>query len=176
MGKSVGVRLGVAAVVIIGVMGYKAFFVDSDEVVRFNDRLVDMIGRYDAKFTQFGSYVEAYSNGDKVDVAQMTATNERLAKSVKSDRDVLKFMTVPDDEVCKEFHAACAAYVENSVKFLEANGKIIDHVSEHNPAGEGDSEVVNALLAEPIADDERLFDAVTMCQRKMAERFDFKLE
>jgi len=60
----------------------------------------------------------------------------------------------------------------NRVKFLEANGKIIVYVSGNNPAAEGDSEVVNTLLAQPLAEDERLFGAESACQSKMAARFE----
>jgi hypothetical protein len=43
-------RIVIAAVVLLGIVGYRVFFVDSNEVLKFNDTLVDMVTQADTRF------------------------------------------------------------------------------------------------------------------------------
>lgn len=174
--KSLGARFGGLIVVVAGVLGYKAFFVDSDEVVNFNDALVAIIEESDGKFGTFLNYLNDYSEGKAIDVDAMTAARDQLSANIQSDRDVLENIELPDDDACKAFHSACQMYVDNNFQIAEKYKDVIQHISEHNPAEDGDVDSVDALLAESLKKDDALFKAVGATQATLAEKFDLTIE
>lgn len=172
----IGIRIAIIAVIVVGAAGYKLFFVDSDEVRNFNDELVGLIQRSDERFTIFTKHVKEYCQGKKVDLTAMRAQREILAGNIRSDLNKLKKTAVPDDELCKEFHGSCTAYVDNSLNIAEKYEEVIAYISQHNPGKEGDFAVVEEPLAELLQKDEQMFDATAAIQLRMAKKFDFKVQ
>ncbi|MBN1672488.1 MAG: hypothetical protein JXR37_15715 [Kiritimatiellae bacterium] len=171
-----GIRLVIAAVVVAGVVGYRLLFVDTDEVVRFNDKLVDMVAQADKRFETLGGNLRQYSMGQAVDVAQMSQARDNVEKKVRQDLTALQQAKVPDNALCKEFHTTCVQYVENSISVAETYKDVIAHIAAHNPGEQTDRDTVDGLLAEVIAKDQALFKAVGVAQKKLATKFDFKLK
>jgi hypothetical protein len=164
---------GVAAVAFIG---YKIFFVDSGEVLKFNDTLVDIVVASDSNFEPYLGFLNQYAEGKEVDVALMTEAQDQLKAKIETDLQTLREITVPDDELCKEFHSHSVAYISNSADVVDKYQEQIAYISENNPGVEKDLDAVGAFIAEPLAKDQQLFQAVVETQGKMAAKFDFELE
>jgi hypothetical protein len=170
------IRLVIIGVVVLGVLGYRFFFVDSDEVRGFNDAMVDMVTASDAKFTPFTEYLDQYYEGTQVDVQAMTAARDGLEQGMAADRNKLQGYTVPDDELCKEFHGVCLSYVDNSWQISQKYKEVIDYISQHNPGTDDDFAAVEGMLEELLAKDGTLFQQAGACQQRMADKFDFEVE
>ena len=176
MSKSLAARVAIAVVVVLGVVGFRVFFVDSNEVRRFNDKLVDTVGQANSRFEPFERHLVRYFEGAEVNVELMAQARDDLERNIKGDHDLLKQMTVPEDELCGEFHSGCLAYVENSVQLVEKYKEAIDYISKHNPGNEADVNAVGSLLAKLATKDGELLQSVSECQQRMAKEYDFKLE
>ena len=176
MSKSLLLRIGVFVAVVAAVVGYRVFFADSDEVREFNDTLVDMVSQADSRFKPFMEHLRRYSEGQEVTVELAAKARDELEKSIRGDRDLLKRIEMPDDELCREFHGGCVEYVENSLQLVEKYKEVIDYMSEHNPGAEADVDAVDALIADLIDKDEKLFDVVAQRQKRLAEKFGFELK
>jgi hypothetical protein len=170
------IRLVIIGVVVLGVSGYRFFFVDSDEVRGFNDALVDMVSASDAKFQPFTQHLDQYYEGTQVDVQAMTQARDGLEQSVAADRNALQGYEVPDDELCKEFHGVCLSYVENSWQISQKYKDAIDYISQHNPGTKDDFAVIDTMLEELLTRDNSIFDQAAACQGRMADKFDFDVK
>ena len=169
-------RLGVAGVVLCGMFTYRYFFVDTDEVIGFNDTLVDVVAASDENFSATGNYLDQYYAGEEIDVAALKSARDQLESNVRKDLQILSEVTVPEDEVCVRFHGDAVRYIENSLKMTESYAEAIDYISVHNPGTEADWEVVDKILETVIASDEICFSAVSHSQQAMAEKYNFDLE
>ena len=169
-------RLILFGVIGLGFLVHKIFFVDSGEVRNFNDTLVDIVVSSDANFDPYLGFLNQYSEGTEIDVAAMTQARDQLQTTIEADLTTLKEITVPDDELCKEFHSSSVAYVANSADVVAKYKEQIAYITEHNPGTEQDLDALDAIIAEPIARDDELFQAVVDVQAKMADKFDFELE
>jgi hypothetical protein len=176
MSKSMVARIVIAVVVVLGILGYNLFFVDSGEVGKFSDKLVDTVAQANSRFEPFSGHLQRYFEGAEVNVELMAQARDDLEKNIKGDHDLLKQITVPEDELCGEFHSGCLAYVENSVQLVEKYKEAIDYISKHNPGNEADVKAVAVLLARLGARDEELLEDVGESQKKMAKKFDLTLK
>lgn len=170
------IRIGIFAVVLVGVLGYRILFVDSNEVINFNDKLVGIMSKSDLRYKDFLGILDAYHEGQKVDADAMTQARTTMEENIRKDLDQVSQMAVPDDEVCKEFHGTCKSYIENSLNVTDMYKEVVAYISTHNPGGEEDFAKVDAITQAVLAKDEQLMKAVGQCQRQMADKFDFKLE
>ena len=109
-------------------------------------------------------------------VSFLTAARDELKTTVESDLQTLRDITVPDDELCKEFHSHCVAYVSNSSDVVDKYEEQVAYISKHNPGKEQDLDALDAITAEPLAKHAQLFNTVVEVQAKMADKFDFELE
>ena len=86
-------------------------------------------------------------------------------------------LVVPDSELCKNFHGSVLAYTKNSLAIvLVYKDKVLPYVKLHNPPTEKDASVVEGLLANSIAEDTRLLEAVKASQVSMAKKYKIKLQ
>ncbi|MDP6543866.1 MAG: hypothetical protein QGH60_07725 [Phycisphaerae bacterium] len=175
MGKA-GIRVAIVAVIILGTVGYKLFFVDSDEVRNFNDRLVDMIERSNLRFEGLTDFIDQYTDGKKVNVEAMSPQRERLAESIRTDLKLLKRTTVPDDELCKNLHRTCVAYIRNSRDIADKYQEVFAYISQHNPGNAADFDVFLKPITPLLEKDEQLLEAAIAAQEKLVKKFGLKIE
>ena len=169
-------RIALIVVVAGGIVGYRILFVDTDEVIGFNDTVVDVVEKADAGFHPFVAELEKYSEGGSVDVEMLTQIRDSLESNLTRNRNRLQSVEIPEDEICQGFHAACVAYVDNSMTIAEKYKEVIEYISAHNPGDKENSDAVDELLDDLITKDQELLQAIGQHQEKMAKEFDIKLE
>lgn len=169
-------RIVLIGIVALGFLIHKIFFVDSGEVLNFNDSLVEMVVSSEANFDPFLQFIGQYYEGEKVDVAAMTQARDTLKTEVESDVQALTEMTVPDDELCKSFHSSCLDYVSNSSDIVDKYEEQVAYIAKNNPGNEENMAALGAIVADLLEKDEQLLESVAEIQGKMAEKFDFELE
>ena len=173
----IGSRVLVICVVGVGVVLYNLFFVDSAEVREFNDGLVDLVQESDLRFHPISDLIYGYLDGGQSDVTKLSRMQVDLLAAVKGDSERLNSMTVPDDDLCREFHRSCVDYLENSLALAGKYSEVIDYIRVHNPASKAeDFETVNGMIATYLEKDEKLMATVGENQERMANKFDFRLE
>ncbi|MDP6634823.1 MAG: hypothetical protein QGG42_08000 [Phycisphaerae bacterium] len=101
--KNLGARIALIGLIIGGVVAYRVFFVDSDEVGSFNDDLVDVISASDKSYQTFTGLLDDYCEGRTVNIQAMRVEQDRLNRKVQRDVDRIRKISVPDDELCKSF-------------------------------------------------------------------------
>ncbi len=173
---NIGARVAIFAVIIVGFIGYRFFFVDDTEVMGFNDALVDVVGSSDSHFKPVTRHYDQYFEGKEIDIPAMTRAQEALEKNISADLEKLKSMAVPNDDLCKEFHGVCLSYVENSWQIAQKYKEVIDFISKNNPGTEANFEEAFGILNELIVKDGQLFNKSINCQKRMADKFDFEIQ
>lgn len=176
MNNSLVVRLAIIGIVVFGGILYRVFFVDSNEVIGYNDELVDMVQRSDQRFVPIGEHLDTYASGGGVDLASMGRAQSSLVKGIRDDRERLSSMTVPDSDLCRRFHDACVRYVENSLALAEKYKFVIAHINENPDPSDESVAFVHGLIADLLEKDEKLFEEVLSAQRAMAEKYDLQLQ
>lgn len=174
--KSLGFRGLAVLVIVAGGFIYNFFFVDKDEVITFNDKLVAMIGQNDLRFTEISKQFSFYDEGKTVDVEKLKKLKNKVQMEVKSDLNMLKALEVPEDELCKEFYSSCLGYINNSEKIVEKYTPMISYIATHNPGTEQDSIVITEMISPLLKTDEEIFKKIIAQQTNLSQKFDFKLK
>ncbi|MDP6634824.1 MAG: hypothetical protein QGG42_08005 [Phycisphaerae bacterium] len=68
------------------------------------------------------------------------------------------------------------AYLNNSLKITEKYKEVIAFIAKHNPGKEADFDASQAFLVELVEADNSLMSVVMKTQRKVAKKFDLRLE
>jgi len=175
MGRA-GIRIAIAVLVVAGVAGYKLFIVDSDEVLNFNDSLVKLLDRSDARFQKLSAYLDQYGNGKKVNIEAMRVQRKELVARVNYDLQKLRKTKAPDDQLCKDFHRNCMAYVNNLLDSADKYEEVIAYMSEHNPGKEADFAMTIELLQPLIEKDQEVRAATIAAQKRLVKKFGLKIK
>ena len=174
MGRA-GIRIAIIVLVIAGVAGYKLLFVDSNEVGNFNDELVEVLEQSDARFQKLSAYLDRYGDGKKVNIEAMRAQRKELVARVNYDLQKLGKTKSPDDELCKDLHRTCVAYVNNSLDMANKYEEVIAYMSQHNPGKEADFAATIKLLQPLIEKDQEALAATIAAQKRLVKKFDLKI-
>ncbi len=174
--RRLGIRLVVLAVVFTIAGLISLFTVSSDEVITFNNQMIDINDSVELQFGEFVQEMELYYAGESVDIPTLEMEHTELMQQLETGQTQLAELTVPDCDECRDFHAALVAYNENSYKIGEAYDDIIDYVKEHNPPTDADLDYIDNALEELIQQDEILFEQVIEQQDIIANKFDITIE
>lgn len=154
----------------------KIFFVDSDEVRGFNDKLVDISTRNGSGFATMMGYLDQYATGQRIDLQAMKSSRDQLENDVQSNLAMIDSTDIPDDELCKNFHRAVREHAANSLAIVQKFNEQIDYMAAHNPGTTADVEKVDAMLDELMLKNDSLFSAVESTQKQMADKHDLTLQ
>lgn len=157
----VGVLLAIGAAV-------SFFTVDSGDVVEFNDELVGICQETDRSFQGYVLLLEQYAGGQQVELAALDREQARIARTVERARSEIGTIDVPDDDLCREFHAAVVAYVDNFAAVADAFEEVNGYIGSHNPGTEADLAAVQELFSESFQQEEVLLAKVQSAQKRMA--------
>ena len=170
-------KQGLGIIGFIVIMGIGALFGGkTDEVLKYNDAMVDLIDGMNQSFDPFLATVGPYHDGEEVDIDEMDTELEKLVASVKMYKDQIKQLEVPEEPVCTNFHQACLSYINNAQEICVKYDEMVDYMADNNPATQADMAAAEAIV-DPLAQrDEQLFQKVISSQETMARKFNFELE
>lgn len=154
----------------------KVFFVDSEEVRQFNDKLVDITTQTDQRFTSYVVFLDQYNEGETVNVQAMRTARDQLESEIRSDLDTIDNLAIPDDELCKTFHRSLRDYVANSLAIAQKYNEQIEYIATHNPATPEDVEKTEDMLTDLLIKDGQLLDATIAKQEEMVKKHDLEFE
>ncbi|MFC1587745.1 hypothetical protein ACFL54_05490 [Planctomycetota bacterium] len=168
--KASTIRVLIVVLIIGGSFAYRFFFVDSDEVIEFNNALIDMITQSNTRFDNISELEDKYYIGETIDVKNMTLVQEVLADRIQKDLVRLNGIEIPDNELCREFHMSCLNYIENSLKLAGKYAEVIDYISKNNPCKDEEAgfAAIELLTDDLLIKDEKLLDAAIASQEKVA--------
>lgn len=163
-------------VVVVSAIGYWYWGNTQDEVIAYNDGVIELLAEDNRHYAGVVNHLEQYYAGETVDVEKM---REALNTLDSTHRDVIiktGQITVPDYETCNVFHTAFVNFLDNSTGIIAAYDVITNHIESHNPGSEVDLEEIDVTLNSLLAKDEELFTEITDAQILMAKKFKFDLE
>lgn len=169
--RLIGIGIGLVIFVIA-----KVFFVDSDEVKAFNDKLVDISTQNGQGFSTVMEYLGQYAEGQAIDVEALKSSRDQLESSVRSNLEKIDSIDIPDDELCRSFHKALREHAANSLAITERIGEQITYISAHNPGTAEDVEKVDGMLNDLLTKNQVLFATVGSAQQQMADKHDLTLQ
>ncbi|MCA9072770.1 MAG: hypothetical protein KDA84_27795 [Planctomycetaceae bacterium] len=164
----------VIGLVIFGIS--KAFFVDSDEVGRFNDKLVDVTAGNPQDFDNYLVYLNQYEEGQKVDVSSMRRERDGLEQKIQGYLATINKTDIPDDDLCREFHASVLEYERNFLAISQKCNEQIEYIAAHNPGSAEDVETVDNMVLDLLVKSESLFESLKAKQRELAQKHDLTLQ
>jgi len=170
------VRLGLAAVVIVGVVGYHILFVDDAEVLRFNDTLVEYSNRAVRSDEAFFKELEKYTDGQQVNVQILEKRRDSFAKSAARNRGEINKMAVPDCEFCRRFHASVLKFIDGKIRIAEGLKGVVQIVEANNPGGEVETAKIGSLIGTLLIQDEQLYTVVGNEQQNLAREYGLKMK
>jgi len=165
----------IPVVILIGVL-VAVFSISPEDVVDFNDAMVDAAVAVDKAFAPIQEVINPYYEGEVVDFGKAEAARKKLLGVLTAQEAEIENTSVPDDDLCREFKAAVKAYVSNSRAIVDVYAKIIAYIKEHNPGTEEDGLAIDALFGDLLAKDEALFEKVGAVQKRMTAKHDITLE
>lgn len=166
----------IGAVLLIG--GIASFFTISNKTVaKFNDATIELVSSVDGKFLPILAIMEEYSDNKAVDAEKLSKVISESENGIKSVIAQIETTNVPDSDLCKKFHSAVLDYTKNSLAVAVVyKDKVLPYVKSHNPASDADIVATEGFLAESIAEDTRLLEAVKSAQASMAKKYKMKLK
>lgn len=168
-----GIIFGV--VLLIGAI-VSMFTVSGKDVGKFNDKLVDMVGDSNDRFTAIFATLDEYKSGKKIDVQRFENQTAELSKGVDNDNASIAALKVPDCDLCREFHGSVIDYLAVNQEYVTELGKVASYIGNHNPGNAADFAAVDAMLADEGEKEERLLGNVTDQQARMAKKYRLTLE
>lgn len=166
----------IVAVMLIGGI-VSLFTVSGKDVAKYNDAMVAMAGTVDGSFAELIPFMNEYAEGKAIDLPRFTAAAEHAGQTIAAQSAVLEATKVPDDQLCRDFHASLTSYITNSKSIQRLyGGEVLTYVSAHNPPAPGDNEAVEKLFEDLIAKDTSLLQAVKASQQAMATKYKMKLQ
>lgn len=166
----------IVGIVIVGMI-VSYFTISSKDVVGYNDRMVAAITRMDETFTPLSAHMDVYADAKPVDLQAFASSVQSVSQSVDSQLADLRAIAVPDDELCRDFHASAVAYAENNLVYSAIyRDKALPYIRAHNPGSEQDAAAVTGMFNEVIAKDDKLMETVQSRQADMAKKYRIKLQ
>jgi hypothetical protein len=167
---------GIGAIILVGVIA-SFFTVSNRSVLKFNDATIDKVSAVDGNFLPILKIMGEYSDNKAIDADKFSKVITESESGIKSVVTQIETAAVPDSDLCKNFHGSVLAYTKNSLAIvLVYKDKVLPYVKLHNPPTEKDASVVEGLLANSIAEDTRLLEAVKASQVSMAKKYKIKLQ
>ncbi len=176
MGKSIISKFGIVILILVLGVGYKIFFVDSDEVINFNNTLVELSEKSDEKYKPFNEMFAAYYDEKEIDIKKLSDLRDTLESELSNDLQSIKDLQVPDDELCKDFHKEFVAYHKNSVEIARKYTEVLAYAAKHNPPAEKDVEAVDKILKGPQEIEDLILKNIEELQERMAKKFDLEIQ
>lgn len=165
----------IGAIVLLGAI-VSFFTVSGKDVSKFNDALVDSAQSVDQTFVPLGAIMDQYAEKKQVDVSVLNSAIANAGTAIDTKISGIEAMQVPDDDLCREFHASVRAYATHSRLFLGVyRDRFLPYVEAHNPGTDDDVAATQAMFTVAVKEDERLFEVVKACQVNMAKKYKMKL-
>jgi hypothetical protein len=166
----------IVGIVIVGMI-VSYFTISSKDVVGYNDKMVAAITHMDETFKPLSGHLEVYADAKPVDLNAFESGVQSVSDSVDRQLADLKAVAVPNDDLCRDFHASAIAYAENNLVYSAIyREKALPYIRAHNPGSDKDVEAVTGMFNEVIAKDDKLMEAVQSRQTDMAKKYRIKLQ
>lgn len=164
-------------VVTLAVIGYAVFTeFRSDQVVDYNDRVVDLLGESQMPFEPFWEVLQPWFEGGQIVHADLAGTIDTIQSEHDRVLTELSTIEVPGSEECQSFHAAVMRYIEMDAEIIAAYRQVSDFVAAHNPTSlEADYDQVSLLVDGLHNAQEVVFQEVLDLQGALAEAHDLEL-
>lgn len=164
------------AIVAVIYAGYLWFGKIQDEVIAFNDGLIDLLELEEKSFTDYIVHLEKYYAYEEIDPEQMKIVRDTLAQDNRSISEQAKQIVVPDYKVCRTFHAAVMNFLENDARIIQTYTDINEHIESNNPGTDTDINEIFVMLEPLLELNDTAFNQIIIAQKEMSDQFRFKLE
>ena len=165
--------IAIAAVIFAG---YTWFGKIQDEVIVFNDNLIDLLEQEEKSFTNYIDYLEKYYMHEVIDVEQMNIALNALATNHASISGHIKQMDVPNYEVCRTFHTTVVNFLDNDARIITIYADVSKYIESNNPGTEPDIDEISVMLDPLLELNDSIFNEIIIAQKNMSDKFRFKLE
>jgi hypothetical protein len=155
---------------------YTYFSKIQDEIITFNDAVIDLLEQDEESFSSFVNYLKKYYGYEEIDVKQMNIVLDTLSENHQSIVDKTTRIIIPDYDVCREFHAVVMKFMDNDANIIIVYTDIIKYIGANNPGTEADLYEIANMLDPYLELNESIFNEVEVAQKSMSDKFRFKLE
>ena len=164
------------AIVAVIFTGYIWFGKVQDEVIAFNDGLIDLLEQEEKSFADYIDYLEKYYAYEEIDVDQINIAQDTLAENNNSISEQARKIIVPDYKECMTFHAAVMNFLENDARIIQTYADINKHIESNNPGTDTDINEIFVMLEPLLEQNDTRFNEIIVAQKGMSDKFRFKLE
>jgi hypothetical protein len=165
-------------VLVLAGVGFGLFQSYSQEqVVEFNDALVDLLAESQQPFEPFWEALLPWTSGEKVDPAQLEDLLTKIESSHNTAMNELAALEIPGKALCDDYFAAVRDYITIDGELIVAYRDLVDYVGSHNPAkSEADLNYISELV-DPLNERQELaFTRAQEVQADLAKKHDFELQ
>lgn len=167
----------IAAVIIgAGFLIFSLFSGGSDSVLKFNDKIVDLISGLDNSFENYMTELDNYYYNTEVDVSYLENEVSNIKAVADKARTDIMEIDIPDHDICRDFHAAAVDYVDNGMEFYNAFVILNQYIRTHNPGSNRDLRYTDDLLNPLYDESDIIFNNLVGIQEQMASQFDYELQ
>ncbi len=169
-------RLGIYAVVIVIAMVIGFFTVDSDDVVKFNDKLVAIAGNNSERYDGYTTEINLYLTTGKCNASKLRSEQAKIKSGLESDLKQINETKVPDKDSCREFHTAVHDFVQYGQDCLKEYEQMTTYIEGHLPGQSADVTYIMATMEKIGTEDNKRFLRVQNTQKAMASEFGLQIK
>ena len=147
-----------------------------DEVITYNDSVVDLLDKDNFAYEGYLNYLNKYYEGEAVDIVKMREALDMLDSTHRGNIIKTGQIDIPDHEECILFHQAFINYLDNSSEIIASYDELTNYIESHNPGTEVDVDEVDLAISPLLAKDNELLTAITEAQSIMAKEFKFEMD
>ncbi|OGT66339.1 MAG: hypothetical protein A3I13_05735 [Gammaproteobacteria bacterium RIFCSPLOWO2_02_FULL_47_50] len=155
---------------------YTCFSNIQDEIITFNDAVIDLLEQDEESFSSYVDYLDKYYGYEEIDVKQMNIALDTLSENHQSIVDKITRIVIPDYDVCREFHAVVMKFLDNDANIITVYTDIIKYIESNNPGTEADLYEISNMLNPFLELNDSIFNEIEVTQKSMSDKFRFRLE
>ncbi len=163
-------------VVVIIVIAVRFFTVDQNEVLKFNDGTVAILEKHGDPFVALIESTSPYFAGETANISQLRTQLAAARADAAQLMDEVNKISVPDDDLCKSFHATVVAFAANSDKVCTDFEAMIARMEANNPGEDSDWLEVANMLQNIATSVEAASSNLEVSQQTMAKKYKITLQ
>ncbi len=169
-------RIIISIVILAGIGIFSLINSGSDNVLNYNDKIVDLLTAMDNSFTNYVSEFDKYYERKAVDVELLDREANKIKEVTDRTKNDVLNINVPDYDICREFHRVALNYIENRIDFYEVYFELNEYIKIYSPSEMHDLQYVDNKLDPRYIERDIIIDELIVVQERMADQFDFEFE